>query len=81
VTRFSYAVTFEFQTLPQLTHRGTVVASKVAYGASLAIKAAQKALHPQNWDSMVFVVLERRPVVTKTEAVDETPKAADDAVS
>jgi hypothetical protein len=57
--RIRYAVTFEFDTRPPLTHTGVVAASQVATCASRAIRTAQKALRPVHWSSVVFVALER----------------------
>jgi hypothetical protein len=57
--RAKYAVTFEFMTNPPLTHRGTVVASKVHTCVRLATQEAVKALSPRGWSSMVVCLLER----------------------
>ncbi len=54
-----YAVTFEFDTRPPLTHRGTVAASSAATCVARATRAAQKALKPVAWSSVVCVPLER----------------------
>lgn len=54
-----YAVTFEFDTLPPLTHRGTVVAAAPGTCVRRAVEAAQKPLRPVNWSSLVVVLLER----------------------
>jgi hypothetical protein len=54
-----YAVTYEFETRPPVTHTGTVAGSQVATCARRAIEEAQLVLRPVNWSSMVFVVLER----------------------
>lgn len=54
-----YAVTFEFDTRPPLTHRGTVKAWAASTCAARATKEAQKVLGPINWSSMVCVLLER----------------------
>lgn len=56
-----YAVTFEFDSRPPLTHRGTVVASSGATCVARATREAQKAVRPVNWSSMVCVLLERVP--------------------
>lgn len=54
-----YSVTYEFEARPPVTHRGTIAATAASTCASRAIKAAQKALRPVNWSSMVYVALER----------------------
>ena len=58
---YSYAVTFEFETRPPLTHRGTVSAGAEHTGASRAIKEARRVLRPINWTSMVCLLLDRAP--------------------
>jgi hypothetical protein len=71
-----YAVTFEFDSRPPVTHRGTVAARGAHTCASRAIKTAQRAVRPVNWTSMVFVVLERaytRPVMDEAQAEGESP--------
>jgi hypothetical protein len=60
----NYAVTFEFDNRAPMTHRGTVLASSGATCVARATRAAQKALRPVNWSSLVCVLLER---------LDETP--------
>ena len=55
----TYVVTFEFDTRPPLTHRGTVAASSAATCVSRAVKVAQRTLRPVNWRSVVCVLLER----------------------
>lgn len=55
----TYAVTFEFESRPPLTHRGTVVASQVGTCVARATRNAQKALRAQGWSSLVVVLLER----------------------
>lgn len=57
--RIKYAVTFEFEMRPPITHRGTMEASQVATCVSRAIRIAQKEARPKNWTSMNCVVLER----------------------
>jgi len=59
--RVRYAVTFEFETRPPVTHRGTLEAGKVWTLAHRAVEEASLALHPINWISFVCVVLERLP--------------------
>jgi hypothetical protein len=54
-----YAVTFEFEHRPPLTHRGMVTAGKASTCAHRALTAAQKAVRPVGWTSLSFVVLER----------------------
>lgn len=54
-----YAVTFEFETRPPITHRGTVVAASGATCVARAVRSAQTALRPKNWTSLVCVLLER----------------------
>lgn len=56
--KVKYAVTFEFEERPPVTHRGTVEASAEATCASRGIKLAKRALRPVNWTSVV-VFLER----------------------
>jgi len=55
----NYAVTFEFETQPPITHRGTVTASQVGTCVRRATQDAQKALQPKNSSSLVVVLLER----------------------
>lgn len=55
----TYAVTFEFDTRPPLTYRGTVEAGQPSTCASRAIRIAQQALKPKSWTSMNCVLLER----------------------
>lgn len=57
--KITYSVTFEFETMPPVTHRGTVVASQVATGCRLAVRDAQKALKPRGWQSLVLNILNR----------------------
>lgn len=61
-----YSVSFEFPVRPPLTHRGTVTAAQPSTCVSRATKAAQKALRPQGWSSMVCVLLERLDDPTNT---------------
>lgn len=56
-----YAVTFEFDTRPPVTHRGTVQAGQPHVCMARATKAAHQALRPVNWSSAVCVLLERLP--------------------
>lgn len=63
-----YAVTFEFDTRPPITHRGTVEGWSASTCTRRAVKDAQKALKPFGWTSMVCCLLERL----------DTPMRADD---
>ena len=56
-----YAVTFEFDNRPPVTHRGTVKAWAASTCTRLAVKEAQSVLSPINWSSMVCVLLEKVP--------------------
>jgi hypothetical protein len=58
---FRYAVTFEFDTRPPLTHRGTVSGTTFAALCHRAVVAARKALHPKIVTSMNVCLLERAP--------------------
>ena len=55
--KVDYAVTFEFDTRPPLTHRGVVTAGSLAAVAGKAIRAAKRACRPVNPCSMNFVAL------------------------
>lgn len=55
----TYAVTFEFETRPPLTHRGLVTGTSANVCMSRATAQAQRALGPIRWDSCVCVLLER----------------------
>jgi hypothetical protein len=57
--RVLYAITFEFQTKPPVTHRGTVAGSSGATCVARATREAQRALRPVSWSSMNCVLLER----------------------
>lgn len=61
-----YAVTFEFDMRPPLTHKGTVEARQPHVCMARAMKSAQKALRPKGWTSVVCVLLER---IEETETV------------
>jgi hypothetical protein len=54
-----YAVTFEFDTRPPLTARGTVAASSEGTCVRRAVQEAKRALRPINWSSVSAVLLER----------------------
>jgi len=51
-----YSLTFEFQTRPPTTLRGTVAASHVHTCVSRAMQSATKALRPRHWSSAVIVI-------------------------
>jgi hypothetical protein len=55
----TYAVTFEFESRPPLTHRSTVEGRAAATCCFRATRIAQKALRPVGWTSVVCVLLER----------------------
>jgi hypothetical protein len=59
--RVAYAVTFEFDTQPPVTHRGTVAAAEMATCFARATRAAVKAHPGLRWTSAVCVLLERLP--------------------
>jgi hypothetical protein len=64
--RVEYSVTFEFESRPALTHRGTVAASTGATCVARATRAAQKALRPVGWsggDPVVDQKLTRRGLI------------------
>jgi hypothetical protein len=63
-----YAVTFEFDSRPPLTHRGTVAASQVPTCFARAVREAQKALKARGWSSCVCVLLERVEPASAAEA-------------
>lgn len=54
-----YAVTFEFDQQPPITHRGTVAARQAQTVVSRAVKDAMKAHPGLRWSSLVVVLLER----------------------
>ena len=54
-----YAVTFEFDTQPPVTHKGEAKGTTLAICAKYAFKEAQKAFPRCQWSSAVFVALER----------------------
>jgi hypothetical protein len=68
--RVRYQVTFEFETSPPKTHRGTVAASSMPTCFARAAREAAKAHPGLRWTSMVCVLLERL----------DTPVAAGQAV-
>ncbi len=67
-----YAVTFEFDSLPPITHRGTVSGSKATTCFVRAVGDAIQAHPGLHWGSMVCVLLERLDVkatkITKAAA-------------
>jgi hypothetical protein len=79
--RIAYAVTFEFETLPPMTHRGITEGSTGAVCASRAMKEAQEVLRPVNWSSFVCVALERLVVPVRTIDQVEPLEEVDDPIS
>jgi len=82
--RVAYAVTFEFTERAPLTHRGTVAASSAATCVSRAVRAAQRAVHPVAWSSVVCVLLERladAEVNDEGEGEHEVDRTCDRAAS
>jgi hypothetical protein len=71
--RCQYAVTFEFATRPPVTARGVIVGGRAATCVARATRAAQEALRPIGWTSMLCVLLER---VETAESEDEADEAA-----
>lgn len=59
--KVKYAVTFEFESQPPLTHRGEIEATTIGTCARRAIEAAQKVHAGVHWSSLNFVALERLP--------------------
>ena len=68
-----YAVTFEFETQPQVTHRGTVVASQMPTCFARAAREAVKAHPGLKWSSMICVLLERVDTLADRPDLDEAP--------
>jgi hypothetical protein len=56
--RYTFTVTFESDTMPCKTHRGTIDAPGVPTALTRALKAAKQAFPGARWRSMV-VVLEK----------------------
>lgn len=54
-----YAVTFEFEMKPPLTHRGVAEGSSAATVVKRALKSAMAAYPRVVWSSMNIVLLER----------------------
>jgi hypothetical protein len=71
-----YAVTFEFDSQPPITHRGTVAASTMPTCFARAARDAVRAHPGLKWSSMVCVLLERLDAAT-ADAVE--PLRADPA--
>jgi hypothetical protein len=67
-----YAVTFEFESRPPLTHRSTIAAASAATCVARATREAQRVLRPVGWSSVVCVLLER---VREPQAVLTEPAA------
>jgi len=59
--RVAYAITFEFDTQPPITHRGTIAAATMPTCFARAARAAVTAHPGLHWRSMVCVLLERLP--------------------
>ena len=57
----SYAVTFEFDNRPPITHRSVSQGRPSATCCFRAMRDAQKVLKPIGWSSCVCVLLERLP--------------------
>ena len=71
----AYAVTFEFDTRPPLTLRGTVPGSSGATCAARAMREAQRVLRPVKWTSCVCVLLGRADEATAEPTTDEAAAA------
>lgn len=67
-----YAVTFEFDTRPAITLRGTVAGSAAATCVARATRIAQRTLKPVGWSSMLCVLLKR----VDSELRVDAPRAA-----
>jgi hypothetical protein len=65
-----YAVTFEFDLQPPITHRGTVSAGKAHTVIARAVKEATRAHPGLRWTSMVCVLLERLDAATDSEPLE-----------
>ena len=77
--RVHYAVTFEFDTLPPLTHRGTVSGSTAGTVVKRALQNAMAAHPGVSWSSLVVVLLERLPAEPVTaEAVIAVGESEDE---
>jgi len=59
--KVEYAVTFEFELKPPITHRGTVAGSSTPTVVKRALKEATTAHPGLSWASMNIVLLERLP--------------------
>lgn len=67
-----YACTFEFDTRPPQTARGTVSGSQAATCVSRATRQAQRSLRPKGWTSYVCVLLERLDTPAESEPLEAT---------
>ena len=52
-------VTFEFQLKAPLTWKGTIEGIAASTVISRAVRVAKKELRPNNWSSLIVVILER----------------------
>jgi hypothetical protein len=73
-----FSVSFEFETIAPLTHRGTVQAASAATCFARAVRQAQAALRPVAWTSVVCV-LDRAALEEQEQAAGE-PSGADGPV-
>ena len=76
---WQYAVSWEFDVRPVLTHKGTVTASSYGNLVARATKAAQKACRPVNARSVVCVLLERLDMAREPDELDAARAAAPEA--
>jgi hypothetical protein len=74
--RVRYAVTFEFDTQPPLTHRGIAAGGKLPTVVKRALLAAMKEHPGTNWSSMNIVLLERLEAAETAEATSDTARGA-----
>ena len=70
----NYVLTFEFDSAPQLVHRGTASATSMPTILARAGKAAMKAHPGAHWTSLNLVLLERVAEKPQTER-SENPQA------
>jgi len=70
----NYSVTFEFDTRPPVTHRGTVTAWQPSTCCARAVKEAKAALRPVAWNSMVCVLLDRVDSAGEVEPEEDGPQ-------
>jgi hypothetical protein len=74
------SVTFEFTMRPPLTWRGEFTATGAQTIVSRAVRDAKRALKPNNWQSLVVVILERDNTAETDETEEEEqPDAVLDA--